>query len=261
MDRAQQLKEEVSRVGRLLDAGHRGTPIGGELLVAFGTMAGLLGCLLAATAFRYLPTTWVISPLAGAAGFLMFATLFGRGTDKPRTSVIAALATAGAVELAVRGVAAAMPANYRPGELWIALLLAAGVLLTLGALVGLWRLKRGIHAASPANRALIGAWLGLATAIAVAIALCTVVGTRTNNWFGFMLLPGMFWILWGCGWWASAAATSSRWMHGVAAGAWALSLWYAATFDLFSTSLVGLAVLVIAPGVKLMREARATHEA
>jgi len=252
-----QLKEEVGRVGRLLDAGHRGIPIGGELLIAFGAVLGLMSVLAAATAFSYLPPAWMPSPLAGAAGFLAFAILFRGVTERLHTTVLAAAAAAAVVELSLRVALAAAP----PVTLAIPILLGAVAMIALGALVGLWRLRRGIHATSPANRALIGTWLGLAAGMATMIALCAIVGARTNNWFGFMLLPGLFWVLWGSGWWTSAATTRSRWMYGVAAGSWVLALWHAATFDFFTISIVGLAALAIAPGLKLLREARTTHEA
>ena len=257
MGEAQELRDEVGRVGRLLDAGHRGIPIGGELLVAFGAVLGLLGLFATATAFGYLPPTWMPSPLAGAAGFLAFAVLFRGRTERLLHTVLVAVVAAAATELTLRVTVSALPG---PGA-GIPILLAAVVLLALGVLIGLWRLGRSAAAVSPANRALVKAWLGLATAMAVTIALCAIVGVRTNNFFGFMLLPGLFWILWGAGWWTSAAATGSRWMYGVAAGAWLLALWHAATFDVFTISIVGLAVLAIAPGVQLLREARATHEA
>jgi hypothetical protein len=264
VDQAQQLRDEVDRVGRLIEAGHRGIPIGGELLVAFGVTIGLLGCFAMATAFGYLPPDWMPSPVAAAAALLAFAVLFRSAKQRLASTLFVAAAVATACDLAWRAALAAV----RSGEpelgpsgtmsLFIAVPL---LMILLGAVIGLWRLKRSAHAVSPANRALIGAWLGLAAAVAATIALCGIVGARTNNWFGFMFLPGLFWIAWGSGWWTSAAATRSRWMYGVAAGSWALAMWYAATFDFYTTSIVGLAALTIAPGVQLLHEAREAHEA
>ena len=97
--------------------------------------------------------------------------------------------------------------------------------------------------------------------MAVAIALAAIFGVRSGLWFGLMFLPGFFWLLWGAGWWTSAAVTGSRWMRLVAAGSWALALWYAATSDFYMTSIVGFGALAVAPGIQLLREARTTHEA
>jgi hypothetical protein len=107
----------------------------------------------------------------------------------------------------------------------------------------------------------LGAWSGLAAAMAVMFALCLAVLVRHGNGVGFMFLPGLFWILWGAGWWTSAAITQSRWMYAVAAGSWAVAAWFAMTTWLYSTSVVGLLALAVLPGVQLLREARMTHEA
>ena len=262
MAQAEQLRDEVGRVGRLLEAGHRGVPIGGELLVAFGVALGLLGALGAATAFGYLPAAWALSPIGCASGFLAFAVLFKGVKERLSATILVSLGAAAAGEAAWRAAVAALPEDKTDAIPAVMSLVAAPVLMVaLGVVIGLWRLARSAHAASPANRALVGAWLGLAAAMAAIIALCIIFGVRSGNWFGVMFLPGLFWILWGAGWCTSAAMTHSRWMYGVAAGSWALAIYYAATSGIFSSAIVGFVALVIVPGVQLMREARTTHEA
>lgn len=263
MDQVQELRNEVGRVGRLIDAGQRGVPIGGELLIAFGVTFALLGGLAGATAFRLLPLEFMLSPLAAAGAFLTFALLF-RGTQTRVTALLIGMAVAvGAGELIARTIQVLdWKGETVTGYAAVVLLMLVPlVMFAVGIVVGLRQLGQSAAAAAPANRALLGTWSGLAAAMAVMFVLCFAVTARTGSGVGFMFLPGLFWILWGAGWWASAAITQSRWMYAVAVGSWAVAAWFAMTTWFYSTSITGLLALAVLPGVQLMREARTTHEA
>jgi len=263
MDQLEELKEEVGRMGRLLDAGNRGATVGGDLLLAFGAIFSVFCGITAASAFGYLPLMWAPSPLAASTAFLSIATVFDGTRDGMLRAVPFALVAALAGEAAWRGtVMLFQPSEMAHGMRVGATLLAISLLLVIaGTLVGLWRLSRNALSASPANRTLIGVWTGIAGAMAVAIALCVAAGIRTGNWFGLNFVPSFFWVLWGAGWWASATTTNSRWMRIVAAGSWALAVYTAASFDFYATSIIGFAALAVAPGIWLLREAHRTHEA
>jgi hypothetical protein len=263
MDQVQELRDEVGRVGRLIDAGQRGVPIGGELLIAFGLSLALLGSLAGATAFGYLPLGLTLSPLAAAGAFLAFAMMFKGSRTRPTTMLLAVAVATGAGELVARTIQAfGWSGQTVTGYAGIVLLVILPLLMFgLGVVVGLRQLGLSAAAAAPANRAMLGAWTGLATAMAVTLALCVAVTARTGNAIGFMFLPAAFWILWGAGWWTSGAMTRSRWMYAVAAGSWGVAACYAATSWFYSTSIVGLIAFAVVPGAQLVREARATHEA
>jgi len=263
MDQLEELKEEVGRMGRLLDAGNRGATVGGDLLLAFGVIFSVFCSAAAACAFGYLPLTWIPSPLAASAAFLSVAVVFTGTRDRMPKTVLVALMAALAGEAAWRGTMMLFQSSEMANRMRVgAALLAISLLMVVaGTLVGLWRLSRNPSSASPANRALVGVWTGVAGAMAVAIALCVAAGIRTGNWFGLNFVPGFFWALWGAAWWASATATNSRWMRIVAAGSWALAVYAAASFDFYATSIIGFAVLAVVPGLWLLREAQRTHEA
>ena len=263
MDQLEELKEEVGRMGRLLDAGNRGATVGGDLLLAFGAIFSVFCSAAAACAFGYLPLTWIPSPLAASAAFLSVAVVFTGTRDQMPKTVLAALMAALTGEAAWRGTMMLFQSSEMANRMRVgAALLAISLLMVVaGTLVGLWRLSRNPSSASPANRALVGVWTGVAGAMAVAIALCVAAGIRTGNWFGLNFVPGFFWALWGAAWWASATATNSRWMRIVAAGSWALAVYAAASFDFYATSIIGFAVLAVVPGLWLLREAQRTHEA
>lgn len=261
----QELRNEVGRVGRLIDAGQRGVPMGGELLIAFGTVFALLVSFAAFEAFRYWPIGWIPSPLAGAAAFVSLAVVV-RGDTWPRggiaTMALAALAGEVVWQIGLQMLMATRESDPPTAAfMGMAFFIVPTALIGLGAAVALWRLRRSAAAASPANRSALGTWLGLAVGMNVTVAVVVIVGARTGNWSGMSFLPCLFWILWGAGWAASSAATGSRWMLAVAAGAWALALVSAAYFNVFFTSIAGFVGLAILPGVQLMREARRTHEA
>jgi len=263
MDHVQELRDEVGRVGRLIDAGQRGVPIGGELLIAFGLTFGLIGALGGATAFQLLPLDVMPSLLGAAGAFLTFALLFKGAKTRLATILLCMAVAMGAGELIARTIKAlAWSGQTVTGYAAVVLLVLVPLaMFALGIGVGLWHLRQSAAATAPANRALLGAWSGLAAAMAVMFALCIAVAMRTGNGVGFMFLPGLFWILWGSGWWTSAAITRSRWMYAVAVGSWGVAAWFAMTTWFYSTSIVGLVALAIVPGVQLVREARTTHEA
>ncbi|HEY6816505.1 MAG TPA: hypothetical protein VI168_13270 [Croceibacterium sp.] len=263
MDQVQELKDEVGRVSRLIDAGQRGVPIGGELLIAFGLTFGLLGVLGGATAFSLLPLEMTPSLLGPAGAFLTFALMF-KGTKTQLTTTLLGVAVAlAAGEVIARTIQALdwKGQTVTGYAAVVVLVLVPLAMFVLGIVVGLRRLRQSAAATAPANHAVLGAWTGLAAAMAVMLVLCFAVTIRTGNGVGFMFLPGLFWILWGTGWWTSAAITRSRWMYAVAAGSWGVAACYAATSWFYSTSIVGLLALAVLPGLQLVREARTTHEA
>lgn len=263
MEDVRDLKEEVGRIRELMDAGRRGRPIGGELLAAFGTIVGFMVLSLGATAFGFIPLEFGLSPLAAAAAFLA-ATIVATTPAEQRNRGILAYLTAcllagAAAEIVWRGTSAWMRSNDQGvTQIWLPLVLLGGVVACFAgaALLGLAGLLRRSEALSPVNRAVIGVWFAVAVAVVLLIGLCVLSGIQSGIWFAFMLLPSLFWMLWGLGWVISGWFGNSRWMYLAALGSWLLAAWQAYSFDFYWGSAAGLFALAMAPGLQLMREAR-----
>lgn len=262
MDDVRDLKDEVGRIRELMDAGRRGRPIGGELLAAFGAIVGFTALNQGATAFSLLPLELSVSPLAAAAAFLVavIATTTPRSRTRGALAYVMLCLVAGLAGEAVwRGALGwIQSADQGVVPIWLPLLLlgAVAACFTVAALLGLVGLLRRSDALSPVNRAMIGVWSAVAVAVVVVTGICALSGLQTGYWFAFMLLPSLFWMLWGVGWAISGWVSNSRWMQLIALGSWLLAAWQAYSFSFYWTSAAGLLVLAMAPGLRLMHEAR-----
>jgi hypothetical protein len=273
MKQARQTEDDLRHIRQLMDAGHRGRPIGGEVLVALGAVLAVLCALQGLTAFSFLPLSVAPSPLAAAAAFLAFVVfaMGGGGQRGAARIVLPCLAAGLAGELVWRGVLYLMRTDGTPdghvdtSTLWaVTGLLGLAVLAGLfaGAVMALRRLSRNPAAQSPANRIVTGGWLAVLAAFAVVLALNTMSGLRSGDWMGLNLVPGLFWCLWGIGWWISALATRRRWMMWVVAGSWIEALWFVSSGEIYAGTTVGFVALAVLPGLKLLADDRhATNEA
>ncbi len=260
------LYDDVAYIRRMAEAGRKGPPLGGLLLAAFGGYIGVSALLFGARAFELVPLE---TPLPDfTVGFIVFA-LVGLTTAEPTrgrilTAFLASLAAAFAMMIPNGiwyGTVNSVAAGAAPGEL-LSLARYAPAVFALGPLfmlaLGAWlifRLRR--HAASEqgANRVAGAAWISALGGLGIILVLFTIAGLRTNNWFLMMSVPGVFWTVWGMAWLATGFGGGPRWSFAVAAGAWVLALAYAATFELFVTSAIGLFALALAPGLLMIRKA------
>jgi hypothetical protein len=250
-----------------MDAGHRGRPIGGEVLVALGAVLAVVCALSGLTAFGVLPLSVAPSPLAAAAAFLAFAVFAaGGGARRGAAEVVLVCFTAGIVgELAWRGLlyllqtGGANGGRVDTGTLVLAssaLGLAVLAGLFAGAVLALRRLRRDPAAQSPANRMMTGGWLAVLAAFAVVLGVDAVSGLHSRLWIGLELMPSMFWTLWGVGWVISAQATGRRWMLLVVAGSWIAALWLAYGVDFYVGTTAGFVALAVLPALKLLADGR-----
>lgn len=255
MESIGELKAQVARIGATIDAGQRGPAIGGELLVAFAIAFLPVAVTTTTSAFGIFSSYVLVSPLAALAGFLSFLFVARGRSLSARLGVALLAALIGQAlwfGLAAAAFGAAGAASW-PVVGFFLLCLPLAILGGVGLAVA--RLRSAPGALSPANRAIIACWLAVVAASAVLVASFATTGFVYSNFFGFMLLPSVLLVLWGTGWAASAWISGRSWMGLVAIGAFALALFYAATFQVYGALIVALALLVLAPGVKLMRDA------
>lgn len=253
MDSIGELKAQVNRIGATIDAGQRGPAIGGELLVVFAIAFLPLAVAMVISSYGILLGYASFSPLAALAGFLSFLFV-ARNKSLPARLGLAVLAALIGQALWFGPMIALETAD--PALQAIRMLYVVGLpLATLaGVALAVTRLRSAPGALSPANRAIIACWLAIIAAAAVLVASFAATGFVFSNFFGFMLIPSALLALWGAGWAASGWISGRRWMGLVAIGAFALALYYAASFEIFGTLIVALVLLVLAPGVKLMRD-------
>ncbi|GAA0272456.1 hypothetical protein GCM10009127_11030 [Alteraurantiacibacter aestuarii] len=257
--RSQELKTQIDQLGAAINAGHRGPAIGGEMLVAFAVAFLPASASVAAAAFGLLPPTVFLSPLGALAAFL--ACLFAAPARGLAVRLGMALAAGIGAEAVWRMILSAATGNGTSLTDSAGQVLVTSVPLAILALVlasgalALHALRRQPGALSSANKAMIACWMAIFAGAAVMIAAFTLTGIRLNNWFGFMLMPAVMLGLWGAGWMAGGWISQRKWMGLVAAGSFVLALYYAWTFDFFGSLIIALLLLVLAPGVQLMRQA------
>jgi hypothetical protein len=269
MAHTREAEDDLRRIRQLMDAGHRGRPIGGEVLVVLGALLAIVCALGGLTAFGFLPLAVAPSPLAATSAFLAFVVLAVGNGDTRRLGtpgvLLACLVAGTAGELLWRGVAYLSRANAthdgHADKGIVAVmsgLLAFAVLAGLfsGAALALRRLRRDPAARSPANRMVTGGWMVVLAAFAIVLAVDTVGGLRTGNWVALAFIPSLFWVLWGVGWWISAQATGRRWMLLVVAGSWIAALWFVSGAEIYSSATIAFVMLAVLPGLKLLGDAR-----
>lgn len=111
-----------------------------------------------------------------------------------------------------------------------------------------------------ANRVAGLAWQGVGWTIFALVASTALVSWRANSAIPTLLLPSVILALYGLGWSVVAAVSRTGWIWLTAASAYAGAIIVAAfctspaVFLMFAAALV---LLAIAPGVTLMRQARA----
>lgn len=127
-------------------------------------------------------------------------------------------------------------------------------------LIALRLLDRGPRAATAANRAMGIAWTGAGWAIGFVVLSLMVAASRLGDWRLMGVVPSVILAIYGAAWFLAAAVSRTRWLFGVAFGAFAAALvtaWFAT--DAITVNLVyaaALLLLMVVPGLVLMRQAR-----
>jgi hypothetical protein len=134
---------------------------------------------------------------------------------------------------------------------------------TVVFLTALTVIKRRIGEAKPvgaAGRASATAWAGVAWAIFTLWACMAIVAWRARSDVPLQLFPSIILALYGLAWAVVAAVSRLRWVWLPAVGAYVFAVLAALISDSPSVQLLfagALVVLAIAPGVALIRYARA----
>jgi hypothetical protein len=199
--------------------------------------------------------------LQGDLSFLKKLAGEGRGKPAPMAALVAGFGLLYGIAMlynwwAVRRYVADIQATdglYGIAPLWYAVH-ALFLLLLAGCLIQAF-LRRG---ESPAvNRVAAAGWTAAFIGLIAIIASAILQGRVVNNYFALNLMPSFFLVLWGFGWFVSAAATGQRWLYAVALASLAAAPLWAVTalFSINGFLVAGLCCLSLAfvPGVILMR--------
>lgn len=127
-------------------------------------------------------------------------------------------------------------------------------LLALGCVIQAVRRR---SASLAVNRIAAAGWTAAFLGLAGIVAAALLQGQMANNYFALNLFPSFLLVLWGFGWFVSAAATGQNWLYAVALASFAAApLWAVTAFFSFNGFLVaGFCFLLLAflPGLILMR--------
>jgi len=152
--------------------------------------------------------------------------------------------------MVLRSISGVMPVV----ELWGGALVLFGLVWTL---IYLQMRGRGLSATGVSNRAFHASWLGCGIGITVATIGVGLAGAFVSQPAVMLAYPPMVLAFYGTAWLISGALAKRRWMHGVAAAAFAFAIFLGMlSMNALQLPAMGLALLVTlaGPGVLLMRE-------
>lgn len=127
-------------------------------------------------------------------------------------------------------------------------------------LVVLTLMKRRLPRTSGGARDAAVTWWASGWAIFSIVVSLMVIGARTNAWVVMAAVPSMILAMYGACWFVAAVLSRTRWLHGVAVGAFVMAVvnaWFvtqpATLYLIYAASLLALLSL---PGLILMRQAK-----
>ena len=108
------------------------------------------------------------------------------------------------------------------------------------------------------NRASGVAWTGVGWTIFALSASIAIVAWRSHSAIPALLFPSIILALYGLGWMVGAAVSGRRWIWLTSIGAYLMSLvlaWFSMTSAVMLLFAACMALLAVAPGLALMRQA------
>lgn len=143
-----------------------------------------------------------------------------------------------------------------------------GIWLGAGLAMGLalWLLTPATRdrpgAASAGNKAAGLAWMSMGFSIGAVFLAFLVAAGQTGEWVVMDLLLSVVFALYGAAWGVSAGMSGVRWLWLVSVGSLVSAVGLAFLVgepELYLSFALGLLVWVVAPGLLMMRQARAAH--